>query len=251
MARSFLNTVLGRKGKKTRKLGKAAKKAKKNGGAPANIDVKKPTDIQALVDLIKNNKIVLVFIGAEWCGHCKTFKPLWDKLANEEGRKLPMAHIDEAVLKETPLADAKINGFPSVAMIGNDGKLAEFPDGTNAMPNTRDMEHMKALVKKDPEDAFSGNSGRANDEDPKSAEPTPEGNLARKNAANSIIRSVNSGKSLTNSGATPKPATPPDMNTDVLSRSSPSVGGSLMQFLKSFGASGRKAGKTRRGKKTA
>jgi len=246
MARNLLTNVFGSRVRKTRKLGKKGKRA---GRAPANIHVEKPADIKALVDLIKNNKIVLVFIGAEWCGHCKTFKPLWEQLAQEEGRKLPMAHVDEKVLKDTPLSGAKINGFPSVAMIGNDGKLAKFPDGTNAMPNTRDMEHMTALVKKDPEDAFRENNSSPpanNEENPQSANHTPEGVIARNKAANSIIRSVNSGKRLSTSGAITPPATPPDMNTDVLKKSSPSVGGSLMQFLKSFGASGRKAGKTRR-----
>ncbi len=225
MARTFLNTILGRKAKKTRRHSKASAKGKKGRKAPANITVEKPADIKALVDLIKENKIVLVFIGAEWCGHCKTFKPLWDELAEEEGRKLPMAHVDEAVLKDTPLANAKINGFPSVTMIGNDGKFATFPDGTNAMPNTRDMNHMKALVKKDPNTVAPENG--LDDAPALSATPIPRVEAAQNRAADNIIAAVNAGKGIPES-FTPAPVTtqPPDVNDDIVAKKAPAVGGS-------------------------
>jgi thiol-disulfide isomerase/thioredoxin len=226
MARTFLNTILGRKAKKTRRHSKASAKGRKAAGkAPANISVEKPADIKALVDLIKENKIVLVFIGAEWCGHCKTFKPLWDELAEEEGRKLPMAHVDEAVLKDTPLANAKINGFPSVTMIGNDGKFATFPDGTNAMPNTRDMNHMKALVKKDPNTVAPENG--LDDAPAVSATPIPSVEAAQNRAADDIIASVNTGKGIPESFTPgPVPTQPPNVNDDIVPKKAPAVGGS-------------------------
>jgi thiol-disulfide isomerase/thioredoxin len=243
MARSFLNTVFGRKAKKTRRHSKAAAKGKK-GRKPANITVEKPADIKALVDLIEKNKIVLVFIGAEWCGHCKTFKPLWDELADEEGRKLPMAHVDETVLADTPLAGANIKGFPSVTMIGNDKKLATFPDGSNAMPNMRNMDHMKALVKKDPNAVMSENG--LNDEPALSATPIPRVEAAQNRAANDIIASINAGKGIPTS-FTPAPVAtqPPNMNDDVVVAKPPAIGGargggslyaSLLQMAKGVAA---------------
>jgi len=54
-------------------------------------------------------------------------------------------------LADSPLSSAKINGYPSVLVVGKDGKPAEFKDestgeATNAMPNARDVEMMKGLV---------------------------------------------------------------------------------------------------------
>lgn len=258
MARSFLNTVFGRKAKKTRRHSKAGPKGKK-GGKPANITVEKPADIKALVDLIEKNKIVLVFIGAEWCGHCKTFKPLWDKLAQEEGRKLPMAHVDEAVLSDTPLAGANIKGFPSVTMIGNDKKLATFPDGSNAMPNMRDMEHMTALVKKDPNTVISENG--LDDAPALSATPIPRVEAAQNRAADDIIASVNAGKGIPTS-FTPAPVTaqPPNVNDDIVAKKAPAIGGSrgggslyasLLQMAKGAVAPPTRKGRRSRAKATS
>jgi hypothetical protein len=66
-------------------------------------------------------------------------------------RGVGLAAVNEKVLSMSPVKDAKLNGYPSVLLIGKDGKLGEFKDETgsptNALPNARDMVMMSGIVK--------------------------------------------------------------------------------------------------------
>jgi thiol-disulfide isomerase/thioredoxin len=121
------------------------------------VDVRDSSNVQQLLDVIKNNKVTLVLVYADWCGHCKTFKEdVWSKLKELPNRKLPLAEVNADVLAETPLAAAKIDGYPSVVPIGNDLVMVRLQDEagneTNALPNARNMEMMTHLVASDPEE---------------------------------------------------------------------------------------------------
>ena len=43
---------------------------------------------------IKNNKIVIVDIKAEWCGPCKALSPILDQVANDLGDKILVGKLD-------------------------------------------------------------------------------------------------------------------------------------------------------------
>lgn len=125
-----------------------------------SLDVRSAADVSKLVDLIKGNSITLVLIYADWCGHCKTFKEdIWSKLKTMPDRKVPLAEVNADILQNTPLASAKIDGYPSVVPIGNDMKMATLKDEsgqpTNALPNTRDMSTMQTIVRSDPDEVLS------------------------------------------------------------------------------------------------
>ena len=144
-----------KRGRKTVKATAARKTVKATSASKATLDVRSKSDVSKLIDMIKGNKITLVLVYADWCGHCTTFKQdIWSKLKGMKNRKLPLAEVNADVLGETPLANAKIDGFPSVVPIGNDFKMATMEDesgnSTNALQNTRDEEMMKALVSSDP-----------------------------------------------------------------------------------------------------
>ena len=53
---------------------------KNKSNVPDVIHVK---SLQHRVDLINNNKVVIIYYHAEWCGPCKTFAPDFNDLAQK------------------------------------------------------------------------------------------------------------------------------------------------------------------------
>jgi hypothetical protein len=79
------------------------------------------------------------------------------------------------MLSKTSLASAKINGYPSLLLVGDDKRPAEFtsPEGepTNAMPNT-EIKTLETMLKTMPDKVNSGNPAAA------TAEPLPPNSSA-------------------------------------------------------------------------
>ncbi len=128
------------------------------------LDVRTSGDIGKLVKLLKGNKVTLVLVYADWCGHCKTYKDdVWNKLQSLPNRRVPMAALNETQLKASPLASAPINGFPTVTLVGNDMKPATFSDEatgepTPNIPNSRNLSDMQTLVSSNPDQVLSANN---------------------------------------------------------------------------------------------
>lgn len=115
-----------------------------------NVDVRSESDVAKLIDLLKKNKMVIVLIYADWCGHCQTFKKdYWSKVANLKNRKLPMAQIKAEALGKTPLSNTNVEGYPSVYLVGQDMRPTDIP-------NPRDMRAMTAIANADPQEILRG-----------------------------------------------------------------------------------------------
>jgi thiol-disulfide isomerase/thioredoxin len=212
------------------------------------LDVRRTGDVSKLMDLLKKNKIVVVLIYADWCGHCQTYKKeVWGPLSGMKNRKVPLAAINEAALKDTPFANAKIDGYPTVSVAGQDGQLAEFPgetgEPTNAMPNARDMEAMQTMVTTDPEVVMNnmGVSGPAaaapapaaatlappsleEDEEPRSVQPTQAAeenlNTAGEEAVNTLANApLPPANNNANASLSKAVSDPPDAEDDLVSKS--------------------------------
>ena len=89
----------------------------------------------------------LVLIYADWCPHCHEYLPTWDEFANLPGRNANMAKVHFDMQEKIPtIANAKINGYPSVIKVLPDGTIEEFKnesgESTNALPNMRDKNEM-------------------------------------------------------------------------------------------------------------
>jgi len=244
-----------------RKTAKSKARSKSKSKKHDNIDAKTVADVDKLVENIKNNVVTLLLIYADWCGHCGTFKDtVWKKLVGMKGRKLPMAQINEKVLQhlKAQIPGLTIDGYPTVSLIGRDMKAAEVNDPatgetTNALPNTRDMASMTKLVTADPSQVVADNNmGSASasasseaeipEEENRSATPTAESLIARKEAGKNAINNMNNGTPNVNADTSTPVNNPPNVEDDLVesqepvnespqNASAPTVGGSLYAAL--------------------
>ena len=81
---------------------------------------------------IKDGKKLVLFY-ADWCGHCKKFKPIWDDMSNQSNKdgknKLLKIDLGGDDPKNTSIMEKyKVDGFPTVALLNN-GKLEETYNG--------------------------------------------------------------------------------------------------------------------------
>lgn len=175
-----------------------------------SVDVRSKKDVEELEKNIKMGPITIVLIYADWCGHCTNFKEnVWSKLtAKSHNANLASVHHDQ--LENTSLRDAKIKGYPSVLVVGQDGKPATFTsegeeDVTNAMPTT-DLKTLETIA-----DAH----------------------------AKSILKDINA--------ENPKPITPPDARKNLI-RGGGRLLRSLMRYVtgKTRRADAKKGKKTRK-----
>jgi thiol-disulfide isomerase/thioredoxin len=192
-----------KKGKmNTKKNSKAAMKK----GANNNVDVTSTEHIPKLVDLLKKNKVVIVLIWADYCGHCHTYKDqVWNKLQKNQGRKAGLASIHYDQLENTPPEiPKKVPGYPTVLLM-KDGVPMKFKDKntgdtTVEYPNSRDVSEM-TNISEEPERYLTGES-----------DDTP--NLSRNSEitasytnSDDVLKSVNEDTAPRNSKlVTPNPA---------------------------------------------
>lgn len=113
-----------------------------------NVSVRSPDEIQELEKLIQSGPVTFVFVHADWCGHCQTYKPIWDELLSVPGRSANMGMIHHDMVEKSPLLkDAKIPGYPTVLKVYSNGHIEKYKgennEMTNAVPNARSIESMK------------------------------------------------------------------------------------------------------------
>lgn len=193
-----------------------------------DIDVREEADLNKFSELSAKHPILLVFIYADWCGHCTTYKPIWEKLKATINRQMPMARMNESMLSNSPLSNAKISGYPSVVLFGTkDKSLASFKDSdsgemNNSIPNIRDESAMTKLIRANPSKVMDmNNSSQDNNtqdsisrsnpgEEDYTARPTARAEYALRKAAKKAIRDI-AKKNVEES----IPA-PPDVTKDVI-----------------------------------
>ncbi len=79
----------------------------------------------ALKDILGKNIAVMVFVYADWCGHCQRFKPDWKSLAHLPSRNVPMVSIRDDVFPKSPLNNIMtIDGYPTVAVVNTAENIA-------------------------------------------------------------------------------------------------------------------------------
>ena len=126
------------------------KKDIKMGKLQLPLDVRSTESIPAFEDLISKGPMAIVLVYADWCGHCTKYKDnVWSPLKSTKNRTMNMASVHYDQLENTSLKGSKIEGYPSLLVVGTDKEPATFNSDsgvTNAMPNANDLKTMQRLV---------------------------------------------------------------------------------------------------------
>jgi thiol-disulfide isomerase/thioredoxin len=114
------------------------------------LKVDSPSKIPQLEKILKEGKVSIVLVFADWCGHCHKFqKDIWEPMCKKNAIHNRVAVRDDMVPK-TSLANAKFNYLPSVLVVNEKGEAETFttPDGeaTNAMPTPKNQQDMERIV---------------------------------------------------------------------------------------------------------
>lgn len=125
-----------------------AKKTRKSKSPVLKVD--SPSKIPQLEKILKQGKVSIVLVFADWCGHCHKFqKDIWEPMCKKNAIHNRVAVRDDMIGK-TSLANAKFNYLPSVLVVNEKGEPERFttPDGeaTNAMPTPKNEQDMERLV---------------------------------------------------------------------------------------------------------
>jgi len=196
--------------KRNSKTKSRTKKAKNTRKSKADgMDCATDQDLAKLSALLAKHKVVAVLVHADWCGHCQTFKPLWEDYKKIPGRTVPMVSVNEKMLAKTPFKDAKIDGFPSTLVYsGKDGSFGSFVSEngqeTNSMPNARDKTVMTKLLKARP------SAMKLNALDSESVHATPEAEALLQQSGKKAVRDKD--KPMVNLWE----AEPPDTKSDTV-----------------------------------
>jgi thiol-disulfide isomerase/thioredoxin len=114
------------------------------------VDVRSKADIGGLENLIISGPLTLVLVYADWCGHCQTFKQnMWNEVSKMPNKTVNTASVHYDMVDKTSLKNAKIDGYPSLLLVGTDKKPATFEnDGVenNAMPAPENKEELVKMV---------------------------------------------------------------------------------------------------------
>ena len=126
-------------------------KKTKMGKINVPLDIRNEKDIPAFEKTLSNGPMMIVLVYADWCGHCTKYKEnVWSPLKSVKNRTMNMASVHYDQLPNTSLKNAKIDGYPSLLVVGKDKTPATFksPTGarTNALPKANDFTTMKNLV---------------------------------------------------------------------------------------------------------
>ena len=85
-----------------------------------------PDDASNLSNLLKDGDWMVLYY-AEWCGHCKTMKPEWEKVVSKmkDTGKVNVAEVESGFiehLKDKP----QIEGYPTIKMYNSGKEVAKF-----------------------------------------------------------------------------------------------------------------------------
>lgn len=117
--------------------------AKKNSSSAktssGRIDVRSPSDVPKFESLLSKGPMAVVLVYADWCGHCMNFKKnVWNSQTLSKPSKLNAAAVHYNMVENTAMKNAKIEGYPSVFLVGKDKK----PEPINTPKNSEELVNM-------------------------------------------------------------------------------------------------------------
>ena len=116
-----------------------AKKNRTNKRRAANLDVRSDGAVKMFEKTLVNGPLTLVFVKLEGCGPCDRLnEDVWSPLTKLKNRSINLARVDSKVFSKTSLANTPPKFYPTLMVVGKDGKPASFKDKdgnlTHSMP---------------------------------------------------------------------------------------------------------------------
>ena len=173
-------------------------KSKKSKSSRKRIDVRSKADVPAFEALLGKGPMTIVLVHAKWCPHCTTFiDKIWNNVPNLPTNTIHTASVHHDMLENTSLANAKLEGYPSLLLVGKDKKPAVYKNNegkeTNAMPQPESAEELNKMVNT-PVNENLGNSNSVNNNSNNEFSSEPSSISTASN-----ILSMNNSNSNTNS----------------------------------------------------
>ena len=225
-------------------------KSRSRSKSTKRLDVRSPKDVPMLEALIKKGPMVIVLVHADWCGHCQTFKDkVWNKVPNSSSNTINTASIHHDMLDKTSLAKAKLEGYPSLLLVGKDGKPAEYTNNgkeTNAMPQPSTAEELNKIVNTPVVNANGNNNSNNNSNNNNNNSNNNNSNVGNANelnnnnntntnnvnslsTASNILSMNNNSNSSANTNNSYKPAKMNNEPVDTIAGQPPSILDDLVQ----------------------
>jgi thiol-disulfide isomerase/thioredoxin len=137
-----------------RATGRRTTTKKRKGAAAAaasttSVNVRSEKDVPIALNMLKKAPVALVLVYANWCPHCHTYMPFWEKLAKTPGRNVPMIAAEQTAAQ--PILDnimqngrpITVEGYPTVI------EVKKSPSGANTgteVTQSRNEEMMTNMV---------------------------------------------------------------------------------------------------------
>jgi len=117
----------------------------------SNLDVRSDGSIKMLEKAIVNGPLTVVFVKLEGCGPCEQFnEEVWSPLTKLKNRSVNLARVDSQTFRKTSLAETPPKFYPTLLLVGKDGKPATFKDKdgslTHAMPRNNTLSEDKKTL---------------------------------------------------------------------------------------------------------
>jgi thiol-disulfide isomerase/thioredoxin len=99
------------------------------------IDIRNPSGIGELLKRIRKGPVTIVLVYADWCGHCKEFKPIFENAEKSPNRTAQTVKVNDVMFPQvtdaiknrlnmnaTPMS---VEGYPSVILVDKKGNMIQ------------------------------------------------------------------------------------------------------------------------------
>lgn len=92
------------------------------------VKVSSPNEASNLSNLLKDGDWMVLYY-ADWCGHCQTMKPEWQKVVNKmkSSNRVNVAEVESNHINSL-INKPQVNGFPTIKMYNSGVEKANFED---------------------------------------------------------------------------------------------------------------------------